>query len=77
MQPQLLPPDSFLERAGTDWLLLMARLRPGISVVQAQADLNGVLQQIQQDWKGTANGDGLPPKATVVLTPGDKGFSEL
>jgi predicted permease len=77
MQPQLWPPRSFLETASTDWLLLMGRLRPGSRLSEAQADLDGVLRQIQRDWKGTVNGKGLPENATVVLTPGDKGFSEL
>jgi predicted permease len=77
MQPQLLPPANFLETASVDWLVPMARLRPGATLSQARADLDGVLQQVQQDWKGTANGQGLPEQPTVVVAPGSRGFSAL
>src|SRR5215472_5906376 len=67
LQPQLWPGPNFLNSTNADWLLLMGRLRPGISQAQAQDDLGRTLQQIQRDWQPTPKGKGLPEKAVMIL----------
>ncbi len=49
MQAQLIPthPD-WLENRRADWLNLLGRLRPGVSMAQAQADLNVIDRQLAQ-----------------------------
>jgi predicted permease len=76
LQPQILPPLNYLERAGVDWLRVVARLGPGVSRAQAEGDLNLVLQQVRRDWTGTPNGRGLPEEAAVVVASASNGVSE-
>jgi predicted permease len=77
LQPQLWPGPNFLNSANTTWLLLMGRLRPGVSQAQAQDNLERTFQQIQRDWQPTEKRKGLPEKPVMVLMPGSQGFSEL
>jgi predicted permease len=48
MQPQVLPGGPRLNENDTNWLSLMARLKPGVSMEQARAGLDVVYQQIQR-----------------------------
>src|SRR5438094_7302993 len=48
MQPQVLPGGVGLTEDDTNWLTLMARLRPRVSVEQARAGLDVVYQQMQR-----------------------------
>src|SRR6266550_3030708 len=45
MQPQLMPGRNFLESANDAALLLIARLKPGVTVAQARANVNAVVKQ--------------------------------
>ena len=45
-------PDLVLSR-GTNYLLPVGRLRPGVTLAQARADLDGILQQIQREVPGS------------------------
>jgi putative ABC transport system permease protein len=45
-------PDLVLSR-GTNYLLPVGRLRPGVTLSQARADLDGILQQIQREVPGS------------------------
>jgi predicted permease len=47
MQPRLNPGDTQLKDAGTWWLSVMARFRPGVSEHQARANLEVVLPAVQ------------------------------
>jgi predicted permease len=44
-EPQINPQSSYLEGAGIWWLRLMGRLKPGVTMAQAQAILTGPFQQ--------------------------------
>ncbi len=49
MQPQVLPGGNRLTASDTNWLSLVARLKPGVPMEQARASLDVVYQQIQRD----------------------------
>ena len=57
MQAQLMPthPD-WLDNRRLDWLNLMARLKPGVSMEQAQADLNLIDRQLAQAYPDGLHG---------------------
>jgi predicted permease len=45
MQPQLMPTQDFLEDANVSSLLLIGRLKPSVSIEQARANVNAVVEQ--------------------------------
>jgi predicted permease len=45
MTPQVIPNDQSLNDSGRRWLYLMARLKPGVNVDQARAEMNAVYHQ--------------------------------
>ncbi|HEV2417468.1 MAG TPA: ABC transporter permease [Terriglobia bacterium] len=49
MQPQVLPGGDRLTESDTNWLSLIARLKPGVSAKQARGELDIVYQQIQHE----------------------------
>jgi predicted permease len=49
MQPQVLPGGDRLTESDTNWLSLIARLKPGVSEKQARGELELVYQQIQNE----------------------------
>jgi predicted permease len=72
MQPQVYPGRDFLNVDYVTWLRLMARLKPGAHPRQAQAELDVIFRQLQ-DEKGRQKF----PAGRIELTPGGKGLSEL
>jgi predicted permease len=82
LQPQVNPEFglSLVTGVGADdtWLELMARLRPGAEVRQAQAELDTIYQQLLPEMRRKAG-----PKAFMIgnprlrAEPGSKGLSEL
>jgi putative ABC transport system permease protein len=77
LQPQLASGHDFLDNASVDWLLLMGRLRPGVSQVQARTDLQSILEGVEREWKQTPKARGLPASATMQIVAGHRGYSEL
>jgi predicted permease len=59
MQPQVLPGGNRLTESDTNWLSMVARLKPGLSVKQARASLDVVYQDIQHqhDLSGLSEQD--------------------
>jgi predicted permease len=45
MTPQVTPGNQILNDSGSRWLYLMARLKPGVSVEQARAEMDAVFRQ--------------------------------
>jgi predicted permease len=43
-------PEDFLQLRGDDWLLVTGRLKPGVSMVQAQAAIRGMAGQLTQAY---------------------------
>jgi predicted permease len=79
MQPKL-EPGGWLTDAGTNWLTLMARLKPGVSVEQARAGLDVIYQQIQRqqdfsDWSDQDRRDFFTHR--IVLEPAARGTDYL
>jgi len=79
-QEQLMPGRAFLEDLNTSWLHVMARLKPGISVEQARANVNVAFQQFATGpLSARLSSDDKEElrKSTVEVVPGGKGFSQL
>ena len=64
MQGQLMPHDDRLHDRSSFWLEAIARLRPGVSLGQAQAGMDVLVNRLSRDYLGT-NG-----QASITLTPG-------
>jgi predicted permease len=61
MQPALSPGASLLERRGTRWLEVFARLKPGITVAQARTELSAIQERIGE-VHATDRGTGVAVK---------------
>jgi predicted permease len=82
MQPQLMPERGFLEDANAASLLLIGRLKPGITVEQARANVNAVVEQalmVTLDSKLSADDRDTirKMKIAVQVSSGSRGLSRL
>jgi predicted permease len=82
MQPQLMPSRGFLEDANTASLLLIARLQPGVTIEQARANVNSVVEQaLTVTLNSTLSSDDRAAirkmKFAVEVSPGGRGLSRL
>src|SRR5437899_10484920 len=80
MQPQVLPGGNRLVQSDTNWLSLMARLKPGVSIETARAGLELVYQQAQREldlshWSDQDRQDFLTHH--IVLLPASSGANFL
>jgi predicted permease len=80
MQPQVNPGAFFLDKTATSWLLLLGRLKPGVSAAQARASLDVLAPNLLMETEGSA----ISPQRLrairemkVQVEPGGKGFSAL
>ncbi|MBA3269595.1 MAG: ABC transporter permease, partial [Acidobacteria bacterium] len=55
MQPQMMG-GSRLEARGSGWMQTLARLKPGVSQQQAQAELSGLMSQLNQEYVDSNEG---------------------
>jgi predicted permease len=62
LQPQMLPGGNWLELAGTQWLIVVGRLRPGVSFAEAAAQTEVLAARLAAD----APMDGFAQRATVI-----------
>jgi hypothetical protein len=79
MQPLLLPRPqnssiSLLDNPQSWWLLIMARLRPGVSEARAQAELDAILRPAAA--AGMPDGK-IPTLFHLEFQPGDRGLDYL
>ena len=75
MQPVLMPNQKHLDEWTTGWLLLLGRLRPGVSQEQAAIGFTALINQVlDRQFPPTVTGG--EPRETPVA-PGDKGFSRV
>jgi predicted permease len=82
MQPQLIPGRNFLESANDAALLLIGRLKPGVTVARARANVNAVVKQALivslsarlsvDDRRAIQN-----MQIAVEVSPGSRGLSRL
>lgn len=78
MQPQINRGDSRLKRRDSNWLLLLGRLKPGISLSQARAEITTLVHQAIADFEGPSlSPDRLREirSEPVPVEAGGKGFS--
>jgi predicted permease len=80
MQPQMMPGRPWLDDIHASWLRVMARLKPGVSRSQAEANLDVLFQQ----WLQGPQGRSLDPgdqqglkQQKISVVPGGGGFSGL
>src|SRR6185369_17607055 len=60
MQEQLMPGRKYLDDVHASWLTSMARLKPGVTIEQAQANLNVIWQQLlTSDYGAKVGADDL------------------
>jgi predicted permease len=79
MQPQVNPGRDYLESWDASWLLLMGRLKPGVSIEKARAEINVLFPRIVKENATAITEDRLPgeDQARVEVGPGGAGFSSL
>jgi putative ABC transport system permease protein len=82
MQPRLMPGRDFLESANDASLLLIARLKPGVTMEQARAEVNAIVQRallVTLDAKLSSDDrDALRKrKIAVDVSSGSRGLSRL
>lgn len=80
MQPQMMPGRPWLDNTQASWLRVIARLEPGVSLSQAEANMNLLFQQ----WVQGPEGRKLDPNDQVALkntkvsvVAGGRGLSTL
>jgi predicted permease len=80
MQAQANPGHDYLKAASISWLLMMGRLKPSVSVKQAEAGVNVATPAIFEElFKPTESPEGLAEilKQRVPVSAGARGFSRL
>ena len=80
MQGQVNPGDPRLNRRDSSWLLLLGRLKPGVSLAQARANTTLLLRQALIDYAGAKLSPDHRQEIQMMPVPvesGAKGFSGL
>lgn len=80
MQAQANPGHNYLKDPRFSWLMLMGRLKPGVSQAQAAAVTNVIAPQLFSElYKSTISAEGLNRlrKEKIEVSSGAKGFSRL
>ena len=80
MQPKILREEGVRNNPHVSWLSLIGRLKPGVSVAQAKANVNLVFQQaLKGQYGASINADDHAEidHAQITVGPGGAGFSEF
>ena len=80
MQPTVMPMTvSLLGRTNlySTWLRILGRLRPGVSIEQAAAQLDALARVPETDWRPRNKFTGQPEDVRLVVTSAATGISEL
>lgn len=78
MQPLVNPGDSRLDKRDTNWLLCIGRLKPGVAIQRARAEMVTLVQNALVDYESAA---GSPDKLRAIrgeqvdVASGSRGFS--
>lgn len=74
MQEQVRQGSKMLTQRGANWLKVIGRLKPGVSIAQAQSNLNGIAGQLAQAYPDTNQGRvvSLAPIDKIGITPDDQ-----
>ena len=80
MQAQMMPGRAWLDDVHANWLRVIARLKPGVTIAQAEANVNLVFRQ----WLNGPQGRALDPgdqealsREKVPVVPGAQGLSSI
>ena len=74
LQPVLFPHRPWLDRRDVSWLLAMGRLKPGVTLEQAQAAIPTIVYNVLDEQAGQPASGERPP---VEVTAGVRGVSRL
>lgn len=80
MQAQANPGHDSLKDPQVNWLLLMGRLKPGVSIGQADASIQVIGHRLFEElYKNAQSAEGLQEllRAKIEVAPGGKGFSRV
>ncbi|HKD45824.1 MAG TPA: ABC transporter permease [Candidatus Angelobacter sp.] len=80
MQPELIPGRHWREAGEFSWLSILGRLKPGATAVEAQAEVNVILQQSLHDAYGaglSADDRSYLATAKIAVSSGGAGLSGL
>jgi len=78
MQDALQPHQKLLNDVNSSWLMLLGRLKPGVTLDQAKQDVKrGIQQSILAKTPGKAGRAFLDGKPVYFINPGAKGFSRV
>jgi predicted permease len=76
MQPRFMRKESFLADGQLWWLSVIGRLKPGVPLAQAQANVNVTLQQFLSEKPPASPQEAVDRRAVrIELLPGARGFS--
>ena len=64
MQPSVMPHTEWMDDRGISWLMMMGRLKPGISMEQARSDITAVMKRSLTD---NAKGEEIGADPPVIL----------
>jgi predicted permease len=80
MQEQIMPGRKYLDDVHASWLTSMARLKPGVTIDQAKANVNLIWKQLlDSDYGAKVGSDDLTAirRETIDVTSGARGLSSL
>lgn len=80
MQTQANPGHDYLKDPLVSWIVIMGRLKPGVSLAQADASVQGLAHRLIKDlYTGKHSAEGLRDllNQKIEVTPGAKGFSRM
>ena len=77
MQPVLQPHAAPIEQRGTSWLLLLGRLRKGVTLTQARAEFTTLVRGSLTANAPSAFDAAGAQRAPVIVTSGAQGFSAV
>jgi predicted permease len=80
MQEQVIPGRKFLEDPESSWLTVMARMKPGVTIEQAKANVNLAFRQaLGSDYGSKVGPENLKEisKRSIDVTGGARGLSTL
>jgi putative ABC transport system permease protein len=81
MQSQVMPGREWLQTYNVSWLQIMARLRPGVSVQQAEAGINVLCKQLLDGTFGARISkddlEALRKNSKIEVSSGERGLSSV
>lgn len=77
MQGVLMPNEKALDQRGAAWLLLLGRLKPGVTLAQARAAATTLIREFMANNATSAGEAELLRKGRIFISSGARGFSRV